>query len=58
MHTTDDAQGDQATADQGDAQSSTRLEARQILHRRALRITARGSRTGAQRIDNDAGRVE
>jgi len=58
MHTTDDAQGDQATADQSDTQSATRLEAGQILDRRTLHITVRSIRTGMQCIDNDAGRVE
>jgi hypothetical protein len=58
MHTTDDAQGDQATADQSGAQSATRLEAGKILDRRTLHITLRSIRTGMQCIDNDAGRVE
>jgi hypothetical protein len=58
MHTPDDAQGDQATADQSDAQSATRLEAGQIVDRRTLPITLRSIRTGVQCIDNDADRVE
>jgi hypothetical protein len=58
MHTTDDAQGDQAMADQSDAQSATRLEARHIMDRRTLHITVRSIRTGLQCIDNDADRME
>jgi hypothetical protein len=58
MHTTYDAQGDQATADQIDAQSATRLEAGKILDRRMLHITVRSIRTGLQCIDNDADRME
>ena len=58
MHTTDDAQGDQATADQSDANRQLGRKQDRSSIVRTLHITVRSIRTGMQCIDNDADHME